>query len=130
MLYLEERLGNTGEEEYRSRFTSEHPTGPKRRRGFKAVTWLSSSINCGYPAFDLEGLAYAFLKPRFRSFLSFTRSGHRVCDHRESVIMSTSPVKAVHDHAALLTSLEKAANEYPKPDGVTFTYGTAGFRTL
>jgi phosphoacetylglucosamine mutase len=43
---------------------------------------------------------------------------------------SSSPTKAAHDHAALLSSLEKAADAHPKPENVTFSYGTAGFRTL
>jgi len=43
---------------------------------------------------------------------------------------SSSPTKAAHEHAVLLTSLQKAADKYPKPEGVTYTYGTAGFRTL
>lgn len=43
--------------------------------------------------------------------------------------MTASPTKAAHDHATLLTSLTTASNEYPKPEGVTFSYGTAGFRT-
>jgi hypothetical protein len=44
--------------------------------------------------------------------------------------MSTDPKKAAQTHAALLDSLKKAADEYPKPESVRFSYGTAGFRTL
>ncbi|WVR08283.1 hypothetical protein IAU60_005330 [Kwoniella sp. DSM 27419] len=44
--------------------------------------------------------------------------------------MSTAPTKAAHDHAALLNAITQGANKYPKPEGVNFTYGTAGFRTL
>lgn len=43
--------------------------------------------------------------------------------------MPVSPAEAAREHAALLSSLEKAANDYPKPKEVVFTYGTAGFRT-
>ena len=48
----------------------------------------------------------------------------------QSFIMSASPTKAAHDHAALTASLAAAADKYPKPDKVSFSYGTAGFRTL
>ena len=64
---------------------------------------------------------------------AFRRSRHQIAPipgNKTKLSMSTSPVKAAHDHAKLLTSLEEAANVYPKPDGLTFTYGTAGFRTL
>jgi len=33
-------------------------------------------------------------------------------------------------HAELYTSLEKAAEKYPKPEKLVYSYGTAGFRTL
>lgn len=42
----------------------------------------------------------------------------------------TDPAKAAQSHAALLDSLKRGADEYPKPEGVRFSYGTAGFRTL
>ncbi|KAK6908946.1 hypothetical protein I203_102952 [Kwoniella mangroviensis CBS 8507] len=41
-----------------------------------------------------------------------------------------SPTKAAHEHALLLNSIAEGANEYPKPEHVNYTYGTAGFRTL
>ncbi|KAI9632946.1 putative phosphoacetylglucosamine mutase [Dioszegia hungarica] len=48
--------------------------------------------------------------------------------------MSTSapadPKKSAHEHAVFLSALQKAADAYPKPQGVKFSYGTAGFRTL
>ncbi|KAK8849470.1 hypothetical protein IAR55_004803 [Kwoniella newhampshirensis] len=44
--------------------------------------------------------------------------------------MSTEPGKAAHEHAVLLNAIADGANEYPKPEQVTYTYGTAGFRTL
>jgi phosphoacetylglucosamine mutase len=44
--------------------------------------------------------------------------------------MAESPVKAAHEHAVLLSALTEAANEYPKPEGLKYSYGTAGFRTL
>lgn len=34
------------------------------------------------------------------------------------------------DSSALFAAIREAADKYPKPDGVTFGYGTAGFRTL
>lgn len=42
----------------------------------------------------------------------------------------TDPAKAAHKHAVLLAALTKAADKYPKPENVKFSYGTAGFRTL
>jgi hypothetical protein len=30
--------------------------------------------------------------------------------------------------AALAPKIQKAADEYPKPEGLTYAYGTAGFR--
>ncbi|KAL7424909.1 hypothetical protein Q5752_000596 [Cryptotrichosporon argae] len=39
-------------------------------------------------------------------------------------------INAAHEHGVLLQSLEAAADKYPKPEGVTYGYGTAGFRTL
>jgi hypothetical protein len=35
-----------------------------------------------------------------------------------------------HVSSDLLASIAAAADQYPKPQAVTFTYGTAGFRTL
>ena len=35
-----------------------------------------------------------------------------------------------HAYAELFTSLEKAADKYPKPEKLVYSYGTAGFRTL
>ncbi|WRT69455.1 uncharacterized protein IL334_006441 [Kwoniella shivajii] len=43
---------------------------------------------------------------------------------------SSSPTKAAHEHAVLLNSIADGANQYPKPEHVNYTYGTAGFRTL
>ena len=40
------------------------------------------------------------------------------------------PATAAHEHAVFLKALEVAADKYPKPTGVTYSYGTAGFRTL
>jgi hypothetical protein len=34
------------------------------------------------------------------------------------------------DNSALFSGIAKAADQYPKPAGVTYTYGTAGFRML
>lgn len=34
------------------------------------------------------------------------------------------------DSTALYAAIREAADKYPKPEGVTFGYGTAGFRTL
>jgi len=34
------------------------------------------------------------------------------------------------DNAVLYASIMSAADLYPKPEGVTYTYGTAGFRML
>lgn len=34
------------------------------------------------------------------------------------------------DNSALFEAIGKAADQYPKPEGVAFAYGTAGFRTL
>lgn len=44
--------------------------------------------------------------------------------------MAPDPAKAAQEHARLLGSLSKAADGYPKPENVKFSYGTAGFRTL
>jgi phosphoacetylglucosamine mutase len=48
--------------------------------------------------------------------------------------MSTSapadPKKNAHEYAVFLAAIQKAADPYPKPQGVKFSYGTAGFRTL
>lgn len=40
------------------------------------------------------------------------------------------PKKYAHEHAAFIEAMTKAADLYPKPQGVKFSYGTAGFRTL
>ncbi len=69
-------------------------------------------IHVAETSFVIEGPSFAF--------------GPSCC----TINMSISPVKAVRDQAALLKGLQDAAAEYPKPDGVSFTYGTAGFRTL
>jgi hypothetical protein len=37
---------------------------------------------------------------------------------------------AAHAHSELFTSLERAADKYPKPEKLVYSYGTAGFRTL
>lgn len=34
------------------------------------------------------------------------------------------------DNSALLAAIAQAADKYPKPEGLTYTYGTAGFRML
>ncbi|KAK1923768.1 putative phosphoacetylglucosamine mutase [Papiliotrema laurentii] len=44
--------------------------------------------------------------------------------------MSGSTAKAAHHHAVVVSSLGHAADKYPKPANLTFSYGTAGFRTL
>ncbi|EIW71736.1 hypothetical protein TREMEDRAFT_28226 [Tremella mesenterica DSM 1558] len=44
--------------------------------------------------------------------------------------MAISSTSAAHAHAVLLNSLTEASNLYPKEEGVTYSYGTAGFRTL
>ena len=44
--------------------------------------------------------------------------------------MAVDPKKAAHAHAVLLENLSKGAEGYLKPEGVRFSYGTAGFRTL
>lgn len=36
----------------------------------------------------------------------------------------------LQDSSALFAAIREAADKYPKPDGVMFGYGTAGFRTL
>lgn len=43
--------------------------------------------------------------------------------------MSTQ-AQSTQDNSALFAAIAKAADKYPKPQGVTFGYGTAGFRTL
>ncbi|WVN86981.1 uncharacterized protein L203_102156 [Cryptococcus depauperatus CBS 7841] len=42
----------------------------------------------------------------------------------------TEGKKAAHEHAVLLKAIAHGAGQYPKPQGVNYTYGTAGFRTL
>ncbi|WVQ96205.1 hypothetical protein IAU59_003308 [Kwoniella sp. CBS 9459] len=44
--------------------------------------------------------------------------------------MASSPTKAAHEHAVLLNAIAEGAKQYPKPEQVNYTYGTAGFRTL
>ncbi|ORY34947.1 phosphoacetylglucosamine mutase [Naematelia encephala] len=43
---------------------------------------------------------------------------------------TTEASEHAHKYATLLDSLQDAANLYPKPEGLKYSYGTAGFRTL
>ncbi|WVQ79439.1 hypothetical protein IAT38_001537 [Cryptococcus sp. DSM 104549] len=44
--------------------------------------------------------------------------------------MTSQPQQAAHEHAKLLNAIANGAKQYPKPEHVNYTYGTAGFRTL
>ena len=91
----------------------------------RAMTWHTASGSLSTSVQNSRGLGLGF-----GSLTSYNNWTYRAKGVPTSRKMSTSPVKAAPDHAVLLESLEKAADEYPKPEGVTFTYGTAGFRTL
>lgn len=42
--------------------------------------------------------------------------------------MPVSPSEAAHNHGVMLQAISEGSNAYPKPGGVTYAYGTAGFR--
>ncbi|KAK4685783.1 phosphoacetylglucosamine mutase, partial [Tremellales sp. Uapishka_1] len=44
--------------------------------------------------------------------------------------MASQDSNPAHEHAVRLNAISEASDAYPKPEGVTFSYGTAGFRTL
>lgn len=42
--------------------------------------------------------------------------------------MPASSTEAAHAYGVMLKAIEEGSNAYPKPGGVTYSYGTAGFR--
>lgn len=49
---------------------------------------------------------------------------------RADIAIMPEVYDVAHSHARLFKSLETAADKYPKPEKLVFSYGTAGFRTL
>lgn len=42
--------------------------------------------------------------------------------------MAVDPQEAAKSHGKMMTAIAEGSDAYPKPAGVTFAYGTAGFR--
>lgn len=42
--------------------------------------------------------------------------------------MAANPQETAKSHGKMMTAIAEGSDAYPKPGGVTFSYGTAGFR--